>query len=64
MQGYKVYQDPKGTRTMDQSKSNIEATYNNAINNDDDNNYFKKKIISLNEEIKDLSDELATVKMH
>ena len=59
MQGYKVYQDPKGTHTLDKPKSNIQATYNNAINNDDE---FKKRIVSLNEEIKDLSDELATVK--
>ena len=65
MQGYKVYQDPEGTHTLDHSKNNTEATNNKtAVDNDGDNGYYKKRIISLNEEIKNLNDELAKVKIY
>ena len=64
MQGYKVYQDPEGIRSLDQTNNNHTTEVNNKIavtNDDDDVNYYKKRLLILNEEIKALNDELAKV---
>lgn len=61
MQGYKVYQDPEGTRSLDQTNNyTTEVNNRNAVTNDDDD-YYKKRLLILNEEIKTLNDEIAKV---
>ena len=59
-----MYQDPKGTRSLDQTNYHSEVTNKNVVINDDDDSYYKKKVLILNEEIKALNDELAKVLPH
>ena len=62
VQGYKVYQDPEGTRSLEQTYNHTaEITNKNNVTNDADDNYYKKRVLTLNEEIKALNDELAKV---
>ena len=60
IQGYKVYQDPEGMRSLEQNSSS-EASNRNPVANDSDDNYYKRRITSLNEEIKALNDEIMMV---
>ena len=58
-----MYQDPEGTRSLEQTNNHTTAdvTNKNVVANDDDDNYYKKRVLILNEEIKALNDELAKV---
>ena len=61
VQGYKVYQDQEGTRSLEQS-DHPEMTNKNTVTIDaDDNSYYKQRILTLNEEIKALNNEVAMV---
>ena len=68
-----MYQDPEGTRSLEQTNY-INPTSNktiDAVDDSSDDNYYKNRIISLNTEIaalnkknKALCDELTMVCMH
>lgn len=69
IQWYKVYQDPEGIHSLDQSDSSDSEIIDNKnfVSNTDDE-YYKNRIVNLNEEIialnkrnKSLNDELAMV---
>ena len=56
-----MYQDPEGTRSLEQS-DHPEMTNKNTVTIDaDDNSYYKQRILTLNEEIKALNNEVAMV---
>ena len=68
MQMYKVYQDPEGEHCLEQTEHpqtamKRTATFANTME-DDNNDYYKNRILSLNEEIKTLNNEVATVTVH
>ena len=62
-QGYNVYQDPEGMRSLEQDGyPAAEMTNKSTVTVDTgDNAYYKKRILSLNEEIKALNNEVAMV---
>ena len=56
-----MYQDPEGTRSLEQS-DHPEITNKITVTvHADDNNYYKQRILTLNEEIKALNKEVAMV---
>ena len=55
---YKVYQDPEGTQCIEQNHPIQITNKSNSIENEET---YKKRIESLNKEIKVLSDELNMV---
>ena len=56
-----MYQDPEGTHSLEQS-DHPEMTNKNTVTIDaDDNSYYKQRILTLNEEIKALNNEVAMV---
>ena len=64
IQGYKVYQDPEGTQTLEKNSHSEIAKRNsvtNITNDTTDDIYYKRRIMSLNEEIKTLNDEITMV---
>ena len=67
MQMYKVYQDPQGEHYLDQTEypqTTMKRTATMATTEDDNYDYYKQRILSLNEEIKTLNNEVATVSLY
>ena len=68
-----MYHDPKGTRSLEQTDyhSGVNNNKNTPTDGTADDNYYKRRIESLNEEIKTLNEKntslnrrLSTVAMH
>ena len=56
-----MYQDPEGTHSLEQGVC-LETTNRSTVTYDTgDSAYYKKRILSLNEEIKALNNEVAMV---
>ena len=55
IQWYKVYKDPEGTRSLEKTDDIDVVSSEKVIANGTDENFYKSRIISLNEEIRDLN---------
>lgn len=58
---YKVYEDPKGERYLEERSHHTETCVKTTILSTENEESYKKRIENLNEEIKILNDELEMV---
>ena len=60
---YKVYKDPEGKRYLEEPSSHHNSTIKTTVSNENEETY-KKRLESLNEEMKVLNDELEMVSLY
>ena len=61
---YKVYKDPEGKRYLEEPMSHHTSTVMKTTISYENEETYKKRIETLNEEVKVLNDELGMVYMH
>lgn len=61
---YKVYKDPEGKRYLEEPSSHHTSTIQKTTVSSENEETYKKRLESLNEEMKVLNDELEMVRSH
>lgn len=61
---YRVYKDPEGKRYLEEPSSHRTSTIQKTTVSSENEETYKKRLESLNEEMKVLNDELEMVRMY